>query len=142
MNNEKGFIKIKKKKNVPSLLVFICDWCLRAEEDERILGSYPSNVRVIHIPCAGRIDPQMALMALSSGIDGVLVCGCAPGECHYKSGNYVSDCNLSLLGKMMGAMELEDGRVRFVQIGTQERGRIRLEIDSMLETLKSWKELA
>ncbi|HEY60455.1 MAG TPA: hydrogenase iron-sulfur subunit [Anaerolineae bacterium] len=136
-------INIKKpKKKIPSLLVFVCDWCLRVVEDVEILESYPENVRVIHIPCTGRIDPQMALMALSSGIDGVLVCGCAPGECHYKRGNYVSSCKLNLLGKMMDKMELADGRVRFVQIGTQDRGRIRLEMDNMLETLALLKEVA
>ena len=78
----------------------------------------------------------MALIALNSGIDGVLVCGCAPGECHFKRGNYVSSCKLSLLDRMMGQMELSDGRVRFVQIGTQDRGRIRHEVDGMLASLQ------
>jgi len=129
-------IKIKKHKGTPSLVVFICDWCLRVDDDLEILESYPDHVRVIHIPCSGRIDPQMALMALDSGIDGVLVCGCAPGECHFKRGTYVSDCKINLLDKMMDQMKLSDGRVRFVQLGTQDRGRIRHEIDGMLAGLQ------
>ena len=91
---------------MPSLVVFVCDWCLRVDDDVELLESYPENVRVIHIPCSGRIDPQMALMALESGIDGVLVCGCAPGECHFKRGTYVSDCKISLLDLMLGQMAL------------------------------------
>jgi heterodisulfide reductase subunit A len=133
-------IQINKKKDVPSLAVFVCDWSLRVDEDLDILESYPENVRVIHIPCSGRIDPQMALMGLSSGIDGVMVCGCAPGECHFKRGNYVSTCKISLLDRMLGQMDLADGRVRFVQIGTQDRGRIRHEVDAMLSSLQ--KEVA
>lgn len=129
-------IKAKRAKGSPSLVVFICDWNLRADEDVAILESYPSNVKVIHIPCSGRIDPQMALMALEAKIDGVLVCGCAPGECHYKRGTYVSDCKIALLDRMLGQMDLADGRVRFVQIGTQDRGRIRGEIDGMLASLQ------
>lgn len=129
-------IKIKKQKGSPSLVVFICDWSLRADDDLTILESYPENVRVIHIPCSGRIDPQMALIALRSGIDGVLVCGCAPGECHYQRGTYVSSCKISLLDRILGQMDLADGRVRFVQLGTQDRGRIRHEIDSMLAGLQ------
>lgn len=129
-------IKIKKHKDAPSLVVFICDWSLRADDDLAILESYPENVRVIHIPCSGRIDPQMALIALRSGIDGVLVCGCAPGECHYQRGTYVSACKINLLDSMLGQMDLADGRVRFVQLGTQDRGRIRHEIDSMLAGLQ------
>lgn len=125
----------KQKKGVPRTVVFVCDWCLRAADDVSLLESYPDNVRVIHIPCSGRIDPQMALLALRSGIDGVLVCGCAPGECHYKRGTYVSSCKINLLNRMFGQMGVGDGRVRFVQIGTQDRGRIRSEVDGMLEYL-------
>ena len=133
-------MRIKPVKGNPSLVVFVCDWSLRVDEDMSLLESYPENVRVIHIPCSGRIDPQMALMALDSGIGGVMVCGCAPGECHYKRGNYVSTCKMSLLDRMFGQMDIDGGRVRFVQIGTQDRGRIRHEVDSMLASLQ--KEVA
>jgi len=129
-------IEIKKKRGEKTLAVFVCDWSLRSDDDVALLENYPANVRVIHIPCTGRIDPQMALIALNSGIDGVLVCGCAPGECHYKRGTYVSDCKISLLDTMLGQMQVANGRVRFVQIGTQDRGRIRHEVDDMLASLE------
>jgi coenzyme F420-reducing hydrogenase delta subunit/formate hydrogenlyase subunit 6/NADH:ubiquinone oxidoreductase subunit I len=123
------------------LVTFVCDWCLRADADLSLLESYPDNVTVIHIPCSGRIDPQMALLALRSGIDGVLVCGCAPGECHYKRGTDVSLCKIGLLNRMFDQMNIGDGRVRFVQIGTQDRGRIRAEVDAMLEHLGRTKDV-
>ena len=133
-----------------SLLTFVCDWSLRADDDLTILESYPANVRVIHIPCTGRIDPEMALRALRSGVDGVLVCGCAPGECHYKRGTDVSACKIGLLNLMFEQMSAVGGsapgspwgtgRVRFVQIGTQDRGRIRNEVDAMLEHLTAQEE--
>ncbi|MBC8448546.1 MAG: hydrogenase iron-sulfur subunit [Chloroflexi bacterium] len=134
-------IKVRRqKKGVPRLVAFVCDWCLRADADVSLLESYPDNVRVIHIPCSGRIDPQMTLLALRSGINGVLVCGCAPGECHYQRGTYVSACKMGLLGRVLDQMNVGDGRVRFVQIGTQDRGRIRTEVDAMLEHLVAQKE--
>jgi heterodisulfide reductase subunit A len=119
-------------KGDPTLVTFVCDWCLRADADVEILESYAENVRVVHIPCSGRIDPEIALMALRSGLDGVLVCGCKPGECHYQRGNFAADCKLRVLDHMFDRMELGQGRVRFAQIGTTERGRIRTEIESML----------
>ena len=125
---------------IPRLVIFVCDWCLRADADVSLLESYPDNVRVIHIPCSGRIDPQMALMALRSGIDGVLVCGCKPGECHYQRGNYVSACKIGVLGRMFDQMNVSNGHVRFVQIGTQDRGLVRREVDTMLEHLVAQKE--
>lgn len=133
-------IDVPRVDSAPRLVVFVCDWCLRADDDETLLESYPENVRVIHIPCTGRIDPEMALMALGSGIDGVLVCGCAPGECHYKRGTYVSNCKIGLLNRMLDQMSIGDGRVRFVQIGTQDRGCIRNEVDATLEHLATQKE--
>jgi coenzyme F420-reducing hydrogenase delta subunit len=132
-------LEVGRRNGAPRLLTFVCDWCLRSAEDMTLLESYPENVRVIHVPCTGRIDPEMALRALRSGIDGVLVCGCAPGECHYKRGTYVSSCKMGLLGRMLDQMNVEgglaSGRVRFVQIGTQDRGRIRHEVDAMLTHL-------
>jgi len=135
-------IDVPEVDGAPRLVVFVCDWCLRADDDVTLLESYPENVRVIHIPCTGRIDPEMALMALRSGIDGVLVCGCAPGECHYKRGTHVSTCKISLLNRMLDQMSIGDGRVRFVQIGTQDRGRVRNEVDATLKHLAPQKKEA
>jgi coenzyme F420-reducing hydrogenase delta subunit/heterodisulfide reductase subunit C len=124
------------QKQVPKLITFICDWSLRESADLKILESYPKNlVNVIHIPCTGRIDPQHAMMALDSGVSGVLVCGCKPGECHYKRGTYVANCKIGLLDTMLAQFNYPNKPIRFVQIGTQERGRIRHEIDSMLDML-------
>ncbi len=125
----------------PKLITFICDWSLRVEQDLEILESYPEDlVNVVHIPCTGRIDPQHALMALSSGVQGVLVCGCKPGECHFKRGTDVATCKMSLLDTMLGQVQLPRKQIRFVQISTQDRGRIRREVDEMLASLDPVKE--
>lgn len=129
------------QKPLPRLVTFICDWSLRVDADSRLLESYPEeDVRVIHIPCTGRIDPQHALMVLDSGVQGVLVCGCAPSECHYKRGTNVATCKMGLLDTMMQQVNLPSKQVRFVQIGTQDRGRIHIEIEGMLANLAEMKE--
>ena len=131
------------EKAPPVLTVFICDWSLRVDDDLTILENYPEElVNVVHIPCTGRIDPQHALMALDAGIQGVLVCGCKPGECHFKRGNHVATCKMSLLDTMLGQMALPQDNVRFIKIGTQDRGRIKHEIEDMLDTLGVEKEAA
>jgi heterodisulfide reductase subunit C2 len=135
-------IKHKPGKGpIQELVTFVCDWCLRADDDLSILESYPEYVKVIHIPCSGRIDPQLALMAYQAGFSGVLVCGCKPGECHFKRGNYVSTCKMGLLEMMMEQMQIKQPLVRFVQIGTQERGRIRHEIQGMLDDMKTMEAI-
>jgi coenzyme F420-reducing hydrogenase delta subunit/NAD-dependent dihydropyrimidine dehydrogenase PreA subunit len=131
----------EQTNGAPRLVVFICDWCLRAAADVKILEEVPPNVRVIHIPCSGRIDPEMSLLTLRSGIDGVLICGCKPGECHYQRGTLVSACKIGLLDRMLDRMGVDNGRVRFAQIGTQERGRVQSEIAEMLQHLAALKEV-
>ena len=137
----KAQIGTGETNGAPSLVTFVCDWSLRADADVQLLESYPANVRIIHIPCSGRIDPEMALLALRSGIDGVLVCGCQPGECHFQRGTLVSACKIGFLGQMLDEMLVGKGRVRFVQIATTDRGRIRAEMDGMLDHLVALKEV-
>ncbi len=126
---------------IPKMITFVCDWSLREDADLQILESYPDQqVNVIHVPCTGRIDPQHALMALDSGVKGVLVCGCKSGECHFKRGNHVASCKLGLLDTMLKQIQLPHKEIRFVQISTQDRGRIRHEIDGMLRSLSVTQE--
>ena len=126
---------------IPDLITFVCDWSLREDADVQLLESYPQDqVNVIHIPCTGRIDPQHALMTLDSGVKGVLVCGCKPGECHFKRGNHVAFCKLGLLDTLIKQIQPPQKEIRFVQIGTQDRGRIRHEIDDLLDVLNVAQE--
>ncbi len=49
--------------------------------------SYPTNVKVLKVPCTGRVDVIHILKALENGADGVYLAGCLEGECHYLVGN-------------------------------------------------------
>jgi len=76
----------------PRILGYLCHWCAYASAD--LAGTYkmkyPPNVRFIRVPCTGIIHPNFVVYPLSRGIDGVVVLGCHPGECHYHSGNIVA----------------------------------------------------
>ena len=65
----------------PKILAFLCNWCSYAGAD--LAGTsrmqYPPNVRVIRVPCSGRVNPIFIVAALRQGADGVLVSGCHPG---------------------------------------------------------------
>jgi len=74
----------------PKIMAFVCNWCTYAGAD--LAGTsrmeYRPNVRIIKLPCTGRIDPLFIIKAFENGADGVLVSGCHPGDCHYTTGNY------------------------------------------------------
>ncbi len=73
----------------PRLVAFVCNWCTYA--GAALAGTtrlrHASNVRIIRVPCTGRVSPEMLLKAFEQGADGVLVSGCHPQDCHFASGN-------------------------------------------------------
>jgi F420-non-reducing hydrogenase iron-sulfur subunit len=74
----------------PKITAFVCTYCTYAGAD--LAGTsrlkYAPNVRIIRLPCTGRISPMFILKALQKGADGVLISGCHPGDCHFTHGNY------------------------------------------------------
>jgi len=66
-----------KKEWQPRILAILCNWCSYAGADLAGVSrmQYPPNVRVIRIPCSGRVDPLFIMKSLQSGFDGILVSG-------------------------------------------------------------------
>src|SRR5512135_86263 len=73
----------------PKIMAFCCQFCAYSAAD--LAGSmrlqYPPNVRIIEVPCTGKVDVMHLLMAFEYGADGVIVVGCLEGDCHYSAGN-------------------------------------------------------
>jgi len=74
---------------IPKILAFCCNYCAYAAAD--LAGAsrmqYPSNVRIIRVPCSGKVDITYILRAFERGADGVFVAGCLEGNCHFIEGN-------------------------------------------------------
>lgn len=109
----------------PKIVTFLCNWCSYAGADlagvSRI--QYPPNIRVIRVPCSGRVDPFYIIKVLQNGIDGVLVSGCHPGDCHYISGNLIARRKFALLKSFLEYIGIEPGRVHFSWVSAAEGGR-------------------
>jgi F420-non-reducing hydrogenase iron-sulfur subunit len=128
----------------PKIVAFLCNWCSYAGAD--LAGSgrmdYPANVRVIRVPCSGRIDPLFVLKALSQGADAVLVSGCHPGDCHYAKGNYYARRRLTLLLRMLDYLGIPESRYRFEWISAAEGKEFAHVIREMVEALEKAPERA
>ena len=74
----------------PRIVAFVCNWCtyLGADLAGTTRLEYPANVRIVRLPCSGRIDFNLLIKAFEIGADAILVSGCHPGDCHYNTGNY------------------------------------------------------
>ncbi len=97
----------------PILLCFACQWCSYGAADlagvSRI--QYPSNVRILRVPCSGRVDVLHVLKAFHSGADGVIITGCHIGDCHYIDGNLKAKERVNVLKKSLKMLDIEPERL-------------------------------
>jgi coenzyme F420-reducing hydrogenase delta subunit len=109
----------------PKIVAFLCTWCSYAGADLAGISrmQYPPNIRVVRVPCSGRINPLFILAALQNGADGVLVSGCHPGDCHYLSGNLVARRKFNTIKDLLAYVGIEPGRVQFSWVSASEGGR-------------------
>ena len=109
----------------PKIVAFLCNWCSYAGADLAGVSrfQYPTNLRVIRVPCSGRVDPMYIVKALQEGVDGVLVSGCHPGDCHYISGNLLARRKFALLKNFLEYLGIEPGRVQFSWVSASEGSR-------------------
>jgi len=123
----------------PTIVAFLCNWCSYTGAD--LAGTsrmkYASNVRIIRVMCSGRVDPTFVLSAFKEGADGVLICGCHPGDCHYHEGNYKCLRRYHLLQKYIQQMGLDKDRLRLEWISASEGRQFAELVDSYTETVKN-----
>ena len=106
----------------PKIIAFLCTWCSYAGADLAGVSrfQYPPNIRIVKVPCSGRISPNLILNALRTGADGVLVSGCHPGDCHYISGNYFARRRFALFENLLEFVGIEPDRVNFSWVSASE----------------------
>jgi coenzyme F420-reducing hydrogenase delta subunit len=113
---------VKGDEQEPKIIAFLCNWCSYTGAD--LAGTsrlqYPPNVRVIRVMCSGRINPQFVLRSFQEGVDGVLVSGCHPGDCHYMHGNYHARRKLTLLKDFMEYMNVNPKRFQMSWVSASE----------------------
>ncbi len=106
----------------PRTITFCCNWCAYPGADLAGIShfKYPENTRVIRVMCSGRVDPVLVLEAFISGVDGVMVMGCHPGECHYEHGNFEAERRIKLLQYLFTKYGLSAERLRIEWIAASE----------------------
>jgi F420-non-reducing hydrogenase iron-sulfur subunit len=97
----------------PKIVGFLCNWCSYAGADlaGTSRASYPSNIRIIRVPCSGRVDPLFVMKAFQDGADGVMVLGCHPGDCHYQQGNYYAQRRYAIMHRLLEFTGIDSGRL-------------------------------
>ncbi|MFA4851540.1 MAG: hydrogenase iron-sulfur subunit [Bacteroidales bacterium] len=121
----------------PTIVSFLCNWCSYTGAD--LAGTsrmkYAPNIRGIRVMCSGRVDPTFVLKAFREGADGVLICGCHPGDCHYHEGNYKCLRRYHLLQKYIQQMGIEKDRLRLEWVSASEGKIFAQLVDEMTNTV-------
>jgi len=123
----------------PRIVGFLCNWCSYTGAD--LAGTarmkYPANMTSIRVMCSGRIDPGFILHAFAKGADGVLVCGCHPGDCHYVEGNYKCMRRMPLTKKILKDMGIAPERLRLEWVSASEGGKFQHVVTEFTEQIRT-----
>ena len=122
----------------PKIVGFLCNWCSYAGADLAGISriQYPPNLRIVRVPCSGRVNPLYIIKSLQHGADGVLVSGCHPGDCHYISGNYYARRRFTLLRSLLEAVGIEPGRINFSWVSAAEGEKFAQVVTGVIDRVK------
>lgn len=123
----------------PKIIGFLCNWCSYTGAD--LAGTarlkYPANLVAIRVMCSGRVDPGFIFDAFRKGADGVLVCGCHPGDCHYAEGNTKCMRRMAVTRLLLEQMGVPRGRLRLEWISASEGGRFQEVVTEFTQQIRT-----
>jgi F420-non-reducing hydrogenase iron-sulfur subunit len=122
----------------PRIVAFLCNWCSYAGAD--LAGTtrikHRAEVRVIRVPCSGRVDPSFVLKAFERGADGVIIGGCHPGDCHYVSGNLNARRRFLVLRDLLDFLGIEKERFEVAWCSAAEGEKWATVVDDVCDRLE------
>ena len=127
-----------EEKFEPLIIGFCCNWCSYAGAD--LAGTsriqYPPNIRIIRVMCSGMVHPNLVMDAFTKGADGVLICGCHPGDCHYQEGNLKAEKRAEAIELMLQDFGLEEERFRLEWVSASEGPKFAQVVKKLTETIR------
>jgi len=122
----------------PLIIGFCCNWCSYAGADLAGVSrlQYPTSLRIIRVMCSGMIHPNLVIDALTKGADGVLICGCHIGDCHYQNGNEKAQSRADAINLMLEDFGIEPERFRLEWVSAAEGPRFAQVVTEFTEQVK------
>lgn len=100
----------------PVIVAFACHYCANTAADMAgtLRLGYPPNLKIVQVPCTGKVDTLHLMRAMQRGADGVLVAGCLKGDCHFKNGNLRAAKRVAYVQGLLEEIGVEPERVEMV----------------------------
>jgi F420-non-reducing hydrogenase iron-sulfur subunit len=108
-----------------TIVAFCCRECAYAAADAAANARtpLPPTVRLVLMPCTGRVSPLHLLSTLADGADGAMVAGCLEGQCHYREGNFQAIDRVAFVQRLLESVGVEPERVRMFTMSAGEPPR-------------------
>jgi len=106
----------------PKIIAFCCHYCAFTAADlaGTMRQQYPPNVRIVRLPCTGKVDVNMLLTAFAAGADGVMVAGCEEGSCHFIHGNLRAKKRVAHAKQLLGETGVNPERLEMYHIAASQ----------------------
>lgn len=122
----------------PKIVAFCCNFCAFAAAD--LAGAmrlqYPPNVRIIRLPCTGKVDAIYLMKAFEDGADGVFVAGCLEGQCHYTAGNLRAKKRVAYVKRLLAEVQIEPQRAEMFNLSSAMGARFTEIVEEMTDRVK------
>jgi F420-non-reducing hydrogenase iron-sulfur subunit len=122
----------------PKIVAYCCNFCAFAAAD--LAGAmriqYPPNVRIILLPCTGKVDAIHLMKSFEDGADGVFVAGCMEGECHFMEGNLRAKKRVAYVKRLLDEVGVNPDRVEMFNLSSAMGGRFAEIVEEMTKKIK------
>jgi len=123
----------------PKIVAYCCNFCAFAAAD--LAGAmrvqYPPNVRIIRLPCTGKVDAILLMKALEDGADGVFIAGCLEGECHFLEGNLRAKKRVAYVKRLLNEVGTNPARVEMFNLSSAMGGRFAEIVEEMTQRIRA-----
>jgi F420-non-reducing hydrogenase iron-sulfur subunit len=122
----------------PEITAFSCIYCGYTAIDTAgaLHLTYPANVKVIRLPCTGKLDAFYVMNAFEQGADGVLVIACPLGNCHHVRGNERARARVERVQGLLKAIGVEPERIKMVFVSGGQGATVAKEADALVERVR------
>lgn len=105
-----------EQEQLPEITVFTCIYCgyTAADMAGALDLQYPADVKVVKLPCTGKMDTLYVLKAFEQGADAVLVVACTKGTCHHIKGNLRAEKRVGRAKEILNEIGLSGERVEII----------------------------
>jgi F420-non-reducing hydrogenase iron-sulfur subunit len=82
--------------------------------------SYPATIKIVRVPCTGKVDTLHLMRPFEKGADGVYVVGCREGDCHYNSGNFRAKARVAQTQKVLDSIGIGGQRLQMYNLSSSD----------------------